>query len=126
MAIVRNSQSPDVTKLAAEDLSGAQFHFVKLDDNESVSLCDTITDKAYGVLQNAPASGEKAVIRVEGESKIVASAALAVNAYIATATDGEAQAAVSTQFPRGMVTQASAADQDLLVAELFFSGAALA
>ena len=125
MASVRNPQSPDVSKLAGEDLSAAQYMMVTLEsDGVSVTLADAITDIVYGVLQNAPDTGEAAVVRVEAETKVVASAALAVGVIVGPATTGKIQTAVATQYPRGIVVSPSGADLDLAVIELFNSGIA--
>lgn len=57
----------DETYVAAEDLSSLQFHQVDLTTATTVSASDA-NDESIGVLQNAPASGEQAVVRTRGES----------------------------------------------------------
>ena len=57
----------DETYVAAEDLSALQFHQVDLTTSTTVSASDA-NDKSIGILQNAPASGEQAVVRTAGES----------------------------------------------------------
>ena len=57
----------DETYVAAEDLSALQFHQVDLTTSTTVSASDA-NDKSIGILQNAPASGEQAVVRTDGES----------------------------------------------------------
>ena len=57
-------ESPQInigTLTAAADLSGKQYHFVKLASESTVNVCAAVTDVPIGVLQNTPASGESAV-----------------------------------------------------------------
>lgn len=56
--------------VAGEDLTDAQFKFVKIDSGDSVVLCDSATDIPVGVLQNAPDEGEQCQIMVAGISKV--------------------------------------------------------
>jgi len=114
------------TKIAGEDLSSSQYMFVELVSQTNVELADAISDKCYGVLQNAPTAGKPAVIKVSGESKIVGSDSLAIGTIVGPATSGKAQAAVTTQYPRGIITQAPGADGDIGAVELFHSGIAIA
>jgi len=113
------------SKIAGEDLSSSQYMFVELVSQTNVELADAITDKVYGVLQNAPAAGEVATIKLRGETKIVGSASLAIGTVVGPSTAGKAQAAVATQFPCGIVVEAPGADGDLGVIELFKSGIAV-
>lgn len=57
----------DQTFVAAEDLSSLQYHQVDLASATTVAASDA-NDKSIGILQNAPASGEQAVVRTKGES----------------------------------------------------------
>ena len=76
---------------AAADLSSKQFYFVKLASSSTVNVCAAVTDKPIGILQNKPESGEQAVVRVFGVSKVSADATLAAGDVIGTAADGQAQ-----------------------------------
>lgn len=102
----------DVSFEAGEDLSNDQYRIVVLDaTTEKMRRPDAATDIPFGVLQNAPASGEAAVVRpigCGGISKIQLGATLAIGVIIAmeyvSATDaGKAQAAVATQYPVGVL-----------------------
>ncbi|MBU2051219.1 MAG: hypothetical protein KKH61_19905, partial [Gammaproteobacteria bacterium] len=55
----------DITLIAGEDLSSYQYHFVHQENDTQATLLDSATEFPIGVLQNAPAEGEAAVIRVE-------------------------------------------------------------
>lgn len=108
---------------AGEDLSWNQFRFVKLYGG-TIKLIDAADDAVLGVLQNAPASGEDATVLYEGTTKIVANAALAVDAFVkpeyVSATDnGKAQAAgTDWTMLRGKVLIAAGAEDDLAVIQL--------
>jgi hypothetical protein len=109
----------DLSFTADEDLSSDQYRLVVTGSSElTVKRPDAITDIALGVLQNAPESGEAAVVRMIGSggvSKIVLGATLAAGAIVApeyqSASDaGKAQAAVSTQYPAGVLIMGGAED----------------
>lgn len=86
----------DVLFPAGADLSSSAFLFVKLNGSSQVVLADTAGEAALGVLQNAPASGAIARVRVQGVSKIIAGATLADGALVATTvTTARAKAAVA-------------------------------
>lgn len=64
----------DQSFIASEDLSGHQYRMVTLAGDESVQKADAATDWPVGVLQNNPESGEVAVVRISGVSKLVSGA----------------------------------------------------
>ncbi len=115
------------SKIAAADLSGYQYRFVTLSSNQ-VNIADSTADKAYGILQNRPESGEVASVKVEGESKLdcTSTSGLSVDQYVAPAATGKGMAAPSTSYPRGVVVGPTTDATSLCVVELFYSGAALA
>lgn len=80
------------SRKAGGDLSTKQYHFVKLDSNGDVVICAAITDIPFGVVQNAPASGETAEVMQMGISKIVCDGTIAVGSLVGTSTDGQADA----------------------------------
>ena len=75
---------------AGADLSSRQFYFMKLVSATEVSVCSAITDVVIGVLQNNPATGEQAIVRVFGLSKISANESLSYGHVIGTSSDGQA------------------------------------
>lgn len=109
----------DFSFKAAEDLSNYQYHFVTIDSNGEVALMNAIGDYLLGVLQNAPASGEEATVRIYGISKVVASGALTpgalVNAeFVSTSDNGKAEATTTaSETVCGVVLGASGAEDDL-------------
>jgi len=87
----------DYLYLAGADLSTTgQYLFVKLNGSSAIVLASTAGESALGVLQNAPANGAIARVRVQGVSKIVAGASLSDGAVVATqVTTARAKAAVA-------------------------------
>ncbi len=80
------------TLTAAADLSGKQYYFVKLASATTVNVCTAITDIPIGILQNDPTSGQSAVVRIFGISKVVADGTLAAGNVIGTSADSQADA----------------------------------
>lgn len=78
----------DSTRSAGADLSAAQYKFVKR-SGANVILCAAATDVPFGILQNAPASGETAEVMRLGISKCSADAAVAIGNLIGTSADGQ-------------------------------------
>lgn len=109
----------DISFLAAEDLSSHQYHFVHQASDTTVDLLDSGAEFPVGVLQNAPASGETAVVRVAGISKLKMNAALAVGAavkaeYVGATDNGKGDAAdTEGDIERGRVLMASGAEDDV-------------
>lgn len=117
--MAREYDGRDVSFLAAEDLSSYQYCFVTQKDDDEVQLLNAGTNFPLGILQNAPASGEVAVVRVDGTSKLVANDAIAVGTqvkaeYVSATDNGKADAAdTEGDISRGVVIQASGAEDDL-------------
>ena len=109
----------DLTFPAAEDLSNDQYRFVVLTSSGTVRRPDSASEVAIGVLQNAPQSGEAAVVRVIGVSKIQTNGAIGIGTFVGpeyvSATDaGKAQDnALSLAYARAVMVEASAAEDDL-------------
>lgn len=102
-----------------EDLSGDQYHFVVLTSTGLIRRPDSGTEVAIGILQNAPVAGEAAVVRIAGVSKLVMNSAIGVGSfvkaeYVAAADAGKGQdASASLQYARGIVVEASSAEDDV-------------
>lgn len=71
----------DLPYEAAEDLSNDQYRIVVLDTGK-VRRPNAVNDIPFGVLQNSPALGEAAVVRVQGVSKIQLGETVAENEWI--------------------------------------------
>jgi hypothetical protein len=73
MAYEFSNAAVKVSRVAGEDLSSAQYKFVKLDNGDgTVKAVDGATDRPFGVLQNDPESGEIAEITIVGGTKVEA------------------------------------------------------
>jgi hypothetical protein len=109
----------DVSFKAAEDLSGHKYRFVHLKDDDEVDLLDSGTEYPIGILQNAPASGEAAVVRVTGISKLVMNDAVAVGAklkaeYVGATDNGKGDAAdTDGDLCRAICVMAAGAEDDV-------------
>lgn len=71
MAYEFSNSAVKVSRVAGEDLSAAQYKFVELDNGDgTVKVVNAATDRPFGVLQNAPTSGQIAEITVVGGTKV--------------------------------------------------------
>lgn len=109
----------DLTYLAGESLADHQYRFVHLADDNTVDLVDSGAEYPIGILQNNPASGEMATVRVIGISKLVMNAAVAVGAklkteYVGATDNGKGDAAdVQGDNVRAICLKASGAEDDI-------------
>lgn len=109
----------DLSFIAAEDLSAMQYRFVHLASDTTVDMVDSGTEFPVGILQNAPESGEVAVVRVVGVSKLVMNAAVAVGAllkceYVGAADNGKGDAAdTEGDIARACCIMATGAEDDV-------------
>ena len=104
---------------AAEDLSDYKYCFVHLADDNTVDLLDAGTEFPIGILQNAPESGEVAVVRIQGTSKLVMNASVAVGTllkaeYVGATDNGKGDAAdTEGDIVRAVCIYASGAEDDV-------------
>jgi len=109
----------DITMVAAEDLSAMQYRFVHQASDTTVDMVDSAAEIPLGILQNAPALGETAVVRVTGTSKLVMNAAIAVGTlvkceYVGASDNGKGDAAdTDKDVVSGLVIKASGAEDDV-------------
>ncbi len=108
----------DISREAGEDLSSDQHRFVILSGGKAYRP-NSATDVADGILQNNPASGKAASIRIDGVSKLVAGEALAEGEFVkpeyVSATDaGKGQSAGNNwKATRAIVVEAATAEDNL-------------
>lgn len=81
----------DVTYVAGADLSTKQYYAVELNSSGQVVVAGA--GQFFGVLQNKPASGEAATVRIRGRTKWLTASAMAVGAYVASDAAGKATTA---------------------------------
>jgi len=83
-------KSPGLT--ASADNTANQYKFVKLSGEKTVTVCSAATDLPFGVLQNAPDSGEEAEVTSIGVTKLIGTADLNYGDRIGTSSGGHAVA----------------------------------
>jgi hypothetical protein len=66
-----NGPGIDVTFKAGANLSTHQYKVVYLSAANTVTILSAATDLGIGILQNAPTSGQDAVVRIIGISKCI-------------------------------------------------------
>jgi len=102
-----------VTFTAAADLRNNQYMFVKLDANGKIVAIAAITDRAIGILQSDPNTGQDGTVMLCGISLIKAGAAIAAGAQLGHDNTGRSKAIVpgtdTTQYLYGQVLEASGA-----------------
>jgi len=111
----------DITLKAAVNLSAKQYYLVKLHSTEGeVTLCAATTDIILGVLQNKPTTGQAAVVRVLGTTKVKNGAtSVAINAMVTSSLAGKAiTAATDKNWVVGIMMETAAADD---IAEMMLS-----
>ncbi len=80
---------------AGGSLTSSQYKFVKLNSSGQVIDIAANTDIPIGILQNAPASGDMAVVMVTGVSKVQGDVDLSKANLIGPSADGQAAAYVN-------------------------------
>ena len=109
--------------VAAADLTGKQYTWVRLNEVGQVSAISADTQQPFGVLQNAPASGQAAQVMTDGITFLKAGGTIdaSANANIGPTTDGSAVARVIgtdvTKY-RAAVALSDAASGDIFAAQL--------
>ncbi|RLC35831.1 MAG: hypothetical protein DRH33_07965 [Candidatus Nealsonbacteria bacterium] len=78
----------DITFKAGADLTNFKYHFVKLDGSGGVVSCGVAKELSIGILQNAPAEGKAARVRLLGTSKLVMGGACSENALLTPDVNG--------------------------------------
>lgn len=107
------------TGTAGEDLSAKQYYIVQLDASGNIEVGEGATDLLVGVLQNKPESGEAALYRFLGTSKVVASAAIAIGAWVTSTAAGKAVTTTTDgDITIGRALEAASADGDIIEVQL--------
>lgn len=105
------------TMTASADLDAKQFHFVYVSGDNTVTFTASAGAQYLGILQNAPLTGEAAIVRVSGVSKLVAGTGdLAANAAVQTHTDGTGITATTGDYTSTIVLIGAAAGENATVA----------
>lgn len=105
--------APPAAKTFTAETDLVRYRFVKLGTiANSVTAGTAITDESFGVVEEdvTVAEADAASVWLLNEGGIVpveAAAAISLGDAIGPSTNGRAQTAVSTQFPRGIALQAA-------------------
>lgn len=121
----------DLSFDAGENLEDYQYCFVHLADDDTVDLVDSGAEIPVGILQNAPASGEVAVVRVAGISKLKMNDAISVGGiikveYVGASDNGKGDAAdTDKDVIRAVALTAAGAEDDVISVLLVFCKASI-
>ena len=95
-------------------LAAAQYHFIKLDTDGTAIVCSA-GGVAIGILQNTPAVGEAARVRVLGTSKLVMDAAVDEGIPIKSITGGAGTPVTTAKdFAGAIDLEAATAQNDII------------
>lgn len=96
---------------AAADLDTKQYFIIKLDANGKAALGAGATNLLVGVLQNEPKSGEGALVRHAGTTKVKAGGTIAIGDYVTSDANGKAVATTTAgDVVMGRAIEAAVAD----------------
>jgi hypothetical protein len=95
MGVNQDPTVRDILLVAAASLAALQYTFVALNSSGQAAAASAAGQDCVGVLQNAPASGAIAIVRVSGPSLIAASTTISTGARLATTSGGLSKAAVT-------------------------------
>ena len=88
MAKQFDGQDPSFT--AYDDMTSSQFRFVVVTSDNTVDVCSATTDIILGVLQDKPYTGQGAIIRTHGHTKIVLGTTITAGQLLGTDNAGRA------------------------------------
>ena len=100
----------DVTLVAGESFETKQFYLAK-GSGTGVVLATAAADLTIGSIQNHPASGHGAQIRVGGRGKTICGASFSAWAYLTSDSAGKAVEATAGQRYCGIALEAGAANR---------------
>jgi hypothetical protein len=115
MALYEVGAGQPSTFIAGADLSAKQWFLVELTAKDTVNATNAATDRAIGILLNAPASGQEARVQLFGSRMKVASdgsgTAIAVGDFIGPGSAGKAVKKATADYSTvGIANDISSAD----------------
>ena len=116
MATSQLEQYNTVSILAGEDLSAAQFRFVKLSSGAVVKA--GAGDPVFGVLLNRPASGEMASVQIAGIAPVAVDAAVTVDDKVMSSSDGQAATKTGTNNSAGVALATATTAGEVIAVKL--------
>ena len=103
-----------ITRQAGADLTAAQYRFVK-PSSGGVVRCSVAGEAAIGVLQNDPDNTQAATVAIDTScTKVVAGAAIAVDAQVTTDNQGRAITADTGNLILGRALLAAGAAGEII------------
>lgn len=88
----QSTASFERTGVAGEAMTTKKYYIVQLDASGNIEVGEGATDLVVGVLQNKPDSGEAAIYRFLGTSKVIAGGTIAIGDFVTTDSAGKAVA----------------------------------
>ncbi|AYD87352.1 hypothetical protein SEA_VALENTINIPUFF_55 [Microbacterium phage ValentiniPuff] len=116
----------DWSSLSSADLTEAQYTFVEFSDVDHVKAVDSVDDFALGILQNSPAEGDVADVRLTGISKVKLGGTVALNDGIGSNASGLGVKAATGKRVYGRALEAGVSGQIISVAINFVTPTAAA
>lgn len=128
---VSGSQYVDITAVASTGLTSNQYYIVRTTGVDSTYSAGNLTcllcigssggiNGPKGVLQNDPDTGQAAIVRVRGLTKVMTGGAIAVGDWISCSTAGTAVSGATTgKWCFGQAETASTASGQIIYARLF-------
>lgn len=108
----------DITRLAAADLSAAtsQYTIMRATSATQVNITTAATQAPLGILQNRPASGQAAEVRVNSgaTSKAIAGAAVTAGVEVMSDSTGRCITATTTNEVVGIALSSAANANELI------------
>ena len=99
---------------AENSLITKQYYFVEYTGVDQIDVCDAAADRVFGVLQNEPAAGQAAAVRILGISQVVSDGsgtAIVAGDYIGSNAAGKAVKKATADYSvAGIALDASSAD----------------
>jgi hypothetical protein len=119
--MAESNERMTVTYKAAADLTTKKYHGVR---NAGERSCDVATvgggfaDGVFGILDNAPNTGEHATIVYGGITKAVAGGSVSQGVIVTTNSVGRMTAAVSGDLAVGQALTAASANGDVITVKV--------
>lgn len=85
-----NGGSNERTGVAGESLLTKKYYIVQLNATGGIEVAEGATDLIVGVLQNKPDTGEAAVVRFGGTTKVICGDTVAIGDWLTTDSSGKA------------------------------------
>jgi len=105
----------EIGREAGEDLT--EYRFIKLDSGTAkVIQCDSAGERAIGITENSPSSGEDADLTLSGISKVEAGGSFNPNDTVGTDANGKAVSGASTDLAVAM--ESSGGDGEIVPIKL--------